>query len=81
MDRLGTFIYLITISYMYIFTNYKFQLITYTYLISTGIKFLPISLDAGIYAYLTNNNLGPTVLLSDIPGRDSVASEASGFGG
>ena len=47
-----------------------------------GIKFLPISLDEGIYGYITNNNLFTTTyLMKDIPGRDRVAAEPSGFGG
>jgi hypothetical protein len=52
-----------------------------SYLIRLGLKFLPISLDEGIYTYLTNNKISPTYLMPDIPGRDRVASEPSGFGG
>jgi hypothetical protein len=48
---------------------------------SLGIKFLPISLDEGIYKYITSNNISPTYLLHDIPGRDKVQSEPSKFGG
>lgn len=48
---------------------------------SLGIKFLPISLDEGIYKYITSNNISPTYLLNDIPGRDKVQSEPSKFGG
>ena len=46
-----------------------------------GIKFLPVALDEGIYNYLTSNKISTTYLMADIPGRDRVASEPSGFGG
>jgi len=46
-----------------------------------GIKFLPISLDPNIYSYIKNNNIAPTFLMPDVPGRGKVLSEASGFGG
>lgn len=45
-----------------------------------GLKFLPISLDEGIYSYLTSIGV-TTYLMKDIPGRDRVASEPSRFGG
>eukprot|EP00596_Hydrurales_sp_CCMP1899_P004155 CAMPEP_0119042656 /NCGR_PEP_ID=MMETSP1177-20130426/16055_1 /TAXON_ID=2985 /ORGANISM="Ochromonas sp, Strain CCMP1899" /LENGTH=243 /DNA_ID=CAMNT_0007009597 /DNA_START=320 /DNA_END=1048 /DNA_ORIENTATION=- len=51
------------------------------YMDKLGLKFLPISLDEGIYSYLTNNKISTTFLMRDIPGRDRVASEPSGFGG
>jgi len=46
-----------------------------------GIKFLPLSLDDGIYTYLTANKIATTYLMSDLPGRGKVASEPSRFGG
>lgn len=46
-----------------------------------GIKYLPISLDQNIYEYITSNKLAPTFTMPDLPGREKVKSEASGFGG
>lgn len=46
-----------------------------------GLKFFPLSLDEGIYTYLTSNKIATTYLMSDIPGRGKVASEPSRFGG
>lgn len=46
-----------------------------------GIKYLPISLDQNIYEYIKTNKLAPTFPMPDLPGREKVKSEASGFGG
>lgn len=46
-----------------------------------GIKFLPVSLDSRIYKYLNTVKFAPTYLMPDLPGRENVKGEASGFGG
>eukprot|EP01041_Mallomonas_annulata_P001843 gene1843-3576_t len=51
------------------------------YMDKLGIKFLPLSMDKGIYHYITENKISSTYLMKDIPGRDKVAAEPSGFGG
>jgi len=51
------------------------------YMDRLGMKFLPLSMDKKIHKYITENEVSPTYLLRDIPGRERVSSEPSGFGG